>query len=232
MVNDTHESAPTRYVNADGLQIAYRRFGPPGGVPLLMLNYFAAHMDNLDPAITNGFTAEGEVILFDYPGVGSSTGETPRTVEAMTTQFAAFCRALDLKAFDVVGSSLGGMIAQQLAVEHPDMVRRIILLGTGPRRGEGMTFTELSVNELEDEASLLMNAFFTPSEASRAAGHAYLNRLKLRVGDRDAPVSIQSATAQLEAIPNGGSFPRRAATPCWGRSANRRSSCTGARMSS
>jgi pimeloyl-ACP methyl ester carboxylesterase len=118
MADATHESALTRYVNADGLKIAYRRFGQPGSVPLLMLNYFAAHMDNWDPVITNGFAAEGEVILFDYPGLGSSTGETPRMVEAMTTQVVAFgstascCgRALNLKVVDVVGFSLGGMIA-------------------------------------------------------------------------------------------------------------------------
>lgn len=209
MGDATHESARTRYVNVDGLNIAYRRFGQPGSVPLLMLNYFAAHMDNWDPAITNGFAAEGEVILFDYPGLGSSTGETPRTVEAMTTQVVAFGRALNLKVFDVVGFSLGGMIAQQLAVEHPDMVRRIILLGTGPRGGEGLTFAELSVDDLKDEASLLMNAFFTPSEASKAAGHAYLNRLKLRIGDRDAPVSMQSASIQLEAIREWGLVPAK-----------------------
>ena len=75
MTGETHENAPTRLVDVDGLMIAYRRFGRPGGVPLLMLNYFAAHMDNWDPAITNGFAASREVILFDYPGVGSSTGE-------------------------------------------------------------------------------------------------------------------------------------------------------------
>lgn len=209
MASNTHESASTRYANVNGLQIAYRRFGPPVGVPLLMLNYFAAHMDNWDPAITNGFAAEGEVILLDYPGVGSSTGETPRTVEAMTAQLVAFCRALDLNVFDVMGFSLGGMIAQQLAVEHSDTVRRIILVGTGPRGGEGMTFTELSVDELEDEASLLMKAFFTPTEASRAAGHAYLKRLKFRVGNRDGPISPQSATAQLEAIREWGRIPAK-----------------------
>src|SRR5260370_27585644 len=138
MAGYTHENAPTQYIDAGGLRIAYRRFGPPKGVPLLMLNYFAAHMDNWDPAITNGLASRGEVVLFDYPGAGGSTGDTPSTVEVLTTQCVALFHALSLKTFDVVGFSLGGMIAQQLAVDHPDMLRRIILLGTGPRGGEGM----------------------------------------------------------------------------------------------
>jgi len=108
---------------------------------------------------------------------------------------------------DVVGFSLGGMIAQQLAFEYPDMIRRMILLGTGPRGGEGMTFTELSTDLLADPVALLMSAFFTPSEASKAAGQAYIERLKLRVMDRDAPVSMKAAGAQLGAIREWGSIP-------------------------
>ena len=99
-----------------------------------------------------------------------------------------------------MGFSLGGMIAQQLAQDHPDMIRRIILLGAGPRGGEGMTFTELSADELDDPVALLMGAFFTPSEASQAAGRAYIERLKVRTADRDAPISKKAAGAQVEAI--------------------------------
>src|SRR6266853_2711060 len=160
---DTHESARTQFVQIGDVRFAYRRFGRHGGLPLLFLNYFAANMDDWDPKVTNGFAAERDVILVDNAGVGGSTGETPSTVAAMTKDCVDFCRALDLKSFDVVGFSLGGMIAQQLAFEYPDMIRRIILLGTGPRGGEGMTFTELSADELDDEAGLLMKAFFTPS---------------------------------------------------------------------
>ena len=164
-------------------------------------------MDDWDPNVTNGFAAVREVILFNNAGVGSSTGETPSTVAAMTKDCADFCRALDLKSFDVVGFSLGGMIAQQLAFEYPDMIRRMILLGTGPRGGEGMTFTELSLDELADPVALLMSAFFTTSEASKAAGRAYIERLLLRVADRDAPISKKAAGAQLEAIREWGTIP-------------------------
>jgi pimeloyl-ACP methyl ester carboxylesterase len=164
-------------------------------------------MDDWDPKVTNGFAADHEVILFDNAGVESSTGETPSTVAAMTKDCTDFCRALDLKNFDVVGFSLGGMIAQQIACEHPEMIQRLILLGTGPRGGEGMTFTELSLDELGDPVALLMNSFFTASEGSKAAGQAYIERLKLRVIDRDAPVSMKAAGAQLAAIREWGSIP-------------------------
>jgi len=207
MSNDAQETARTQFVQVGDVRFAYRRFGRPGGLPLLFLNYWAANMEDWDPKVTNGFAAACEVILFDNAGVGSSTGETPSTVAAMTKDCVDFCRALDLDSFDVVGFSLGGMIAQQFAFEYPDMVRRMILMGTGPRGGEGMTFTELSPDELADPVALLMSAFFTPSEASKAAGQAYIERLKLRVADRDAPVSMKAAGAQLEAIREWGAIP-------------------------
>jgi pimeloyl-ACP methyl ester carboxylesterase len=174
-----------------------------------LLNYFAANMDAWDPKVTNGLAAERDVILFNNAGVGSSTGETPSTVAAMTKHCVDFCRALDLRNIDVVGFSLGGMIAQQLAFEYPDMVRRMILMGTGPRGGEGMTFTELSTDLLADPVALLMSSFFTASNSSKAAGQAYqayIERLKLRVTDRDAPVSMMAAGAQLAAIREWGSI--------------------------
>src|SRR5262249_35878574 len=94
MSNDTHETAPTRFVQVGDARFAYRRFGRPGGLPLLLLNYFAANMDNWDPKVTNGFAAKREVILFDNAGVGSSGGETPSTVAAMTKDCLEFCRAV------------------------------------------------------------------------------------------------------------------------------------------
>jgi pimeloyl-ACP methyl ester carboxylesterase len=208
MPQDTHESALTQFAEAGGIRFAYRRFGRRGCTPLLLLNYFAANLDNWDPKVTNGFAAERDVILVDYPGIGGSSGETPSTVAGLTKACVEFCRALDLIRFDVLGFSLGGMIAQQLAADHPEMARRVILLGTGPRGGEGMVFDELSVDELDDEAGLLMNAFFTQSEPSKAAGRAYIERLKLRAENRDAPVSKQAALAELAAIREWGVIPQ------------------------
>ena len=207
MPNDTHETAPTRSIQAGDVQFAYRRFGPRGATPLLLLNYFAAHMDDWDPEITNGFATEHDVILVDYPGIGRSSGQTPSKVAALTNACVAFCRAIGLTQFDVLGFSLGGMIAQQIGAEYPDMIRRIILCGSAPRGGEGLVFDDLSVDELNDPAALVMKAFFTQSEASQASGRAYLERLKSRVDDRDTSVSKQSALAELAAIREWGVIP-------------------------
>jgi pimeloyl-ACP methyl ester carboxylesterase len=207
MSSYSHETAPTRFVEAAGIRFAYRRFGKSGELPLLFLQYFNANMDDWDPSVTNGFALERDVILFDNAGIGSSGGETPSTAIEMTQHVLAFCRALGLKEIDALGFSLGGMIVQQLAHDYPKLLRRIILLGTGPRGGEGMTFTELSAQEKADPVRFLLNAFFAPTETSQTAGKAFLGRLEWRRDDRDLPVSKKSAEGQLNAIREWGTIP-------------------------
>lgn len=207
MARSTHETAPTRFIEANGIRYAYRRFGKAGTVPLLFLGYFNSNMDAWDPEVTNSLAADHELILFDNSGVGASGGETPNTVIEMTEHCAAFCRALGVKTIRVVGFSLGGMIAQQLALDYPDLVEFLILLGTAPRGGEGLTFTELSAEEQSDLVAFLLAAFFSPSENSQKAGREYLKRLESREKDRDLPVSRSSAVAQLAAIREWGVVP-------------------------
>jgi pimeloyl-ACP methyl ester carboxylesterase len=207
MSDDTHETVPTEFVQTNDIRYAYRRFGKPGTIPLLLLEYFNSNMDGWDPDVTNSLAADHEVILFDNAGVGASGGKTPPTVAEMTKHCVAFCRALGLKQTHVVGFSLGGMIAQQLAIEHPQLVGRLILLGTGPRGGEDMTFTELSAEEQADPVAFLLAAFFALSEASQAAGREYMKRLESRKHDLDLPVSRDSAVAQLAAIREWGTIP-------------------------
>jgi pimeloyl-ACP methyl ester carboxylesterase len=205
--NYTHETVPTQFVEAKGIRYAYRRFGKPGTIPLLFLGYFNSNMDGWDPDVTSSLAADHELILFDNAGVGASGGKTPDTVAEMSKPCVAFCRALGLKQIHVVGFSLGGMIAQQLALEHPQLVGRLILLGTGPRGGEDMTFTELSPEEQADPVAFLMAAFFSPSEASQAAGREYVKRLESRKTDRDLPVSRDAAVAQVAALREWGTIP-------------------------
>jgi pimeloyl-ACP methyl ester carboxylesterase len=200
-------TVPTRFVEADGIRFAYRRWGKSGGAQLVFMQYFSANLDDWDPQVTDGFAADSDVILFDNAGVGSSGGETPGTVSEMSRDAVSFCDALELKRVNVVGFSLGGMIAQQMALDHPDRVNRIVLLGTGPRGGEGMTFTELSSEERADPEQFLLAAFFSPTDASQAAGRAYLTRLAARTTDRDRPVSPRTAEAQLHAIREWGAVP-------------------------
>jgi pimeloyl-ACP methyl ester carboxylesterase len=207
MSNLTHETVLTQFVESNGIRYAYRRFGKPGPTPLLFLEYFNSNLDGWDPALTNGLAADHEVILFDNAGVGASGGKTPYTVVEMTRDCVAFCRTLGLKAIHVVGFSLGGMIAQELALEHPQLVQRLILMGTGPRGGEGMTFTELSAEEQADPIAFLLGAFFSPSNTSQAAGREYIKRLDIRKENRDLPVSKASAVAQLAAIREWGTVP-------------------------
>jgi len=207
MSNYAHENVPTQFVETQGIRYAYRRFGKAGTVPLLHLGYFNSNMDAWDPSVTNSLAVEHEVILFDNAGVGASGGETPYTVVEMTRHCVAFCQALGLKAINVVGFSLGGMIAQQLALDYPHLVQRLILLGTGPRGGEGMTFTELSAEEQADPVAFLLGAFFSPSSASQAAGREYMKRLEARKEDHDLPLSRESAVAQLAAIREWGTIP-------------------------
>lgn len=207
MSSYSHETAPTRFVEAEGVRFAYRRFGKSGGTPLLFLQYFNANMDDWDPFVTNGLSLDRDVILFDNAGVAGSGGDTPSTVLEMARHVVAFCRAVGLKEIDALGFSLGGMILQQLAHDHPEMLRRIILLGTGPRGGEGMTFTELSAEEQADPVAFLLGAFFAPTETSQAAGKAFLERLQWRREDRDLPVSKKAAEGQLNAIREWGTIP-------------------------
>jgi pimeloyl-ACP methyl ester carboxylesterase len=207
MTSETSSTASTRHVETERIRFAYRRWGKQQAVPLVFLNYFSGNLDDWDPQVTDGLAAEYDVILFDNAGVASSGGETPSTVSAMTRDALAFCNALGLKSFNVVGFSLGGMIAQQMALDHPGRVNRIILLGTGPRGGEGMTFTELSSEERADPGQFLLAAFFSPTDASQAAGRSYLNRLAARTTDRDRPVSPSTAEAQLHAIREWGAVP-------------------------
>ena len=119
-------NVPTQFVEADDIRFAYRRWGKPDGFPLVFMQYFSANLDDWDPLVTDGLAADHDVILFENAGVASSGGETPDTVSEMTQHALAFCDALGLKEFNVVGFSLGGMIAQQLALDLPDRVRRIV----------------------------------------------------------------------------------------------------------
>src|ERR1700722_17640497 len=199
---------PTQVVRAaSGIDFGYRQVGNRGGTTLLLANYFAANMDDWDPLIVDGLATDRDVIAFDYPGIGSSTGTTPATVAELAVDCVGFLDALGLTTVDVLGFSLGGMVAQQMASSHPEMLRRMILCGTGPRGGEKMTFTELSIDDLNDPVALLLNAFFTPSDASQAAGPAYRARLNRREADRDTPVPPPAAAAQLRAIREWGEIP-------------------------
>jgi pimeloyl-ACP methyl ester carboxylesterase len=216
MTQHSHQTAPTQFVDAEGIRFAYRRFGKSGGVPVVFNMHFTGTMDHWDPLVTDGLAATREVILFDNAGISSTSGEVPASVEEMAANAAAFIKALGLAKVDILGFSLGGFVAQELSVADPSLVRRLILVGTGPRGGEGMATLTPEAQAVfgatyANPDEVWLSGFFTPSEASQAAGRAFLKRFRRRVEGRDPEVGGKVAPAQIDAIgkwgaPRAGAF--------------------------
>ena len=209
MTQHSHHTAPTQFVDAAGIRFAYRRFGESGGVPLVFNQHFTGTMDHWDPLVTDGLAATREVILFNNAGISSTSGEVPTSIEAMAANAAAFIKALGLTKVDVLGFSMGGFITQALVAAEPALVRRVILVGTGPRAGDGMGSLTPEAQAVfgrtyADPDDLWLGVFFTPSEASQAAGRAFLKRFRLRAKDRDPEANEKVAPAQIEAIVKWG----------------------------
>jgi pimeloyl-ACP methyl ester carboxylesterase len=218
--SNTHNTAPTQFVEADGIRFAYRRFGNPIGTPVVLLQHFMGNLDNYDPAITDHLATDREVILTDNTGVGLSTGTAPQTVAEMARDAASLIDALGLEHVDLFGFSMGGFVAQQITVDRPELVRRLILVGTGPRGGEGMSQLAPDVAPLfattHDPQDLMwLPIFFSPSQESQAAGRRFLERIRARTADRDAPVAEATVAAHAAAATEwgAGSFDHLKAIP-------------------
>ena len=201
MTQHNHQTAPTRFVETNGIRFAYRRFGKPGGAPLVFNQHFRGTMDYWDPAVTDGLARNREVILFNNAGVSSSSGNVPTSFQEMGANAIAFIKALGPTQVDVLGFSIGGMVAQEITAQAPDLVRRLILVGTGPRGADMSTSksAEIFAGAYDPPEHLWLAVHFSPSASSRAAGLAFLKRKLLRQ-DRDPEVSEEAAAAQREAI--------------------------------
>ena len=205
----SYKNAPTSTVSAGGVDFAYRELGPMTGVPVVLVTHLAAVLDNWDPRVVDGLATKHRVIAFDNRGVGASTGTTPTTIQAMAKDAVTFIRALGLNQVDLLGFSLGGMISQVIVQDEPQLVRKLILAGTGPAGGEGIkNVTKLShldtvraLLTLQDPKQFL---FFTRTPNGRRAGKEFLTRLKERTTNRDKAISLKSYFAQLDAIHRWG----------------------------
>jgi pimeloyl-ACP methyl ester carboxylesterase len=200
----SYRNVPTRTVDVDGTPFAYRELGPKTGVPLVFLNHITAVLDDWDPAVVDGLATERRVILVDLRGVGGSGGVTPDNFEAMAADTAAFAAALGLETVDLLGFSLGGMVAQVVVQQQPDLVRRIVLAGTTPAGDEGPAAWGSVLQDAFAKADAQGKhpkqfLFFSPTPESRAAGDAFLARLDERSEDRDTPVTNETIGAQLTA---------------------------------
>ena len=195
---------------ANGVTYAYRRFGnnETAALPLVFFVHFRANLDNWDPLLVDTIARQREVILLDNTGVAGSTGTTPGTVEAMALDAIAFTDALGLRRYDLLGFSLGGFVAQEVALIRPHQARRIVLAGTGPRGGRDMhVFTRVVLAVAVKDASVaedLLTIFFEQTATSQARGREFIDRLGSRREDRDAPVSLATRDAHLSAIETWG----------------------------
>jgi pimeloyl-ACP methyl ester carboxylesterase len=203
------KDAPTRTLYAGGVEFAYRQLGPSTGVPVVFLTHLAAVLDNWDPRVVDGIAAKHRVITFDNRGVGASSGSTPTTIQEMASDAVTFIGALGLEQVDLFGFSMGGMIAQVIAQKEPQLVRKLILAGTGPAGGEGIdkvtriTYLDIARGLLtrQDPKQFL---FFTRTPTGRRAGKEFLARLAERTDGRDKAISVGSFRAQLKAIHRWG----------------------------
>ena len=181
MRTSTAVTVPTQFVEANGIRFASRRFGKQGGIPLVFHQHFTGNLDNWDPAVTDGLAQEREVILCNHAGIASSTGEVPKTFAGMAKNAEAFIDALGLKQVDILGFSMGGMVAQMIALDRPELVRKLMLVGTAPRNpdhgnGEGALTPETQVifgADYNPPEHLWLKVFLTDSAQSQAAGRAF-----------------------------------------------------------
>src|SRR5438128_4534585 len=199
------KNAPTKSVDVGGTKFVYRELGLDTGVPVIFLNHLAAELDRWDPRVVDGIATRRRVIVFDNRGVGASEGETPTSVEAMARDAVAFIRALGFPQVDLLGFSLGGFISQVIAQEEPQLVRKIILAGTGPAGGTGIDkVTSVTIRDMVKAGLTFRHPeyylFFTGTPNGRHAARDFLARLKERTENRVKPVSIPAFRAQLKAI--------------------------------
>lgn len=206
------KDTPNRTIDVGGTTFAYRELGTPSGVPVVFLHHLTAVLDDWDPRIIDGIAEHHHVIAFDNRGVGATGSSVPGTVEQMGTDAIAFIRAMGLQQVDLFGFSLGGGVAQMVALQQPQLVRRMILAGTGPRGGGGIDKMAIIVGKAYLKAALTRSdprnfLFFPRNSEGKRAATAYLARLKERTSNLDKPISIQARVAQLKAIRHAGQCP-------------------------
>lgn len=193
---------------ANGIEYHYRRFGNPSRRPLVLLQHFRGNLDNWDPALLDALAEGREVIAFDNTGVGASTGTVPPSVTQMAHDALAFLSALGLTRVDLLGFSLGGFVAQELALIRPDVVERIVLAATAPQGAPGMHgwIADIidAVGSAETTGEQLLHAFFTDTENSRSAGAEFLGRIFARTQDRDQPTDWATRVAHYDAVVQWG----------------------------
>ena len=202
-------TTPTKTIEVNGVSYAYRELGSPGGVPVVFLHHFTAVLDDWDPRVADGIASRHHVIAFDNRGIGATGSKVPNDLEKMGADAIAFIRALGYDKVDLFGFSLGGAVAQMVALQAPDLVRRLVLAGTGPRGGGGIWKMPFIVGGAYTKAFLTRKdprhfLFFPRNAEGKKAAKEYFARLGERTMDLDRPITAQARNAQLRAITTGG----------------------------
>lgn len=202
----TNSTVKTEFIQAGGIQFAYRSFGNDIDTPLVCMQHITGTMDNWDPIVTNGLAQGRRVILFDNTGVGDSNGETPNNIQKMAMDAVTFIAALKLAKVDLLAYSLGGFIGQIIVDQHPELVRKLVLVGTGPQGGEGIDqFRAYFMNAVQATGyEVFLRLFFTKSDRSRSLGMQALQRLGERTENRDTQFSERTFLNQTKAIEDWG----------------------------
>lgn len=200
-------STPTRRIVVGQQMFVYRDLGPDRGVTLVLLTHLGATLDEWDPRFVDAVARDRRVVAVDLPGVGGSTGRVPDTITAMSEAVEAFATSLGLPRFDLLGFSLGGFIAQQVALGAPNLVRRLVLAGTGPSGGAGIDHPAGGTYIYWDMLRAFLARtdakeflFFPRTRTGKAAARVYLARLRERIMDRDDPIAVSSFRRQISVI--------------------------------
>jgi pimeloyl-ACP methyl ester carboxylesterase len=197
--------APNHFIEIGNTKFIYRDLGPRDGVPVVMLNHWGAVLDNFDPRIIDGLASKHRVVTLSYRGMGASGGKAPVTIGEMACDAIAAIRALGLTKIDLLGFSLGGFVAQDFVLNAPDLVRKLILTGTGPAGGKGINKVgpvswPLIIKGLFTRRDPKTYLFFTSTTDGRRSAAAFLDRLKERRQNRDKEPAIGAFLRQLKAI--------------------------------
>lgn len=206
----TYATVPTQFITAaNGIKYAYRRLGNRQAVPVIYFNHLSANLDNCDPRVMDGLATKHEIISFDTRGVGSTSGTVATSIQDMAKDGLAFIKALGYSQVDIIGFSMGGFIAQELMAMEPTLVRKLVLAGSGPRGGKGVsdvvgiTYWDI-VKGIFTFRDAKFYLFFTTTSNGKNAARNFLARLKERTADRDKAVPVSTIRTQLNAISKWG----------------------------
>lgn len=208
-MTDSYVYTQTKYIDISGTRFAYRELGPRGGVPIVFLHHFTAVIDDWDPAVIDGIAEEKHVIVFDNRGLGNTSGTTPSTIQEMADDAAKFIRGLGHTYIDLLGFSLGGYVAQALTHTYPELVRKLLLTGTGP---SGIANSEYGGTKVSDATTAMREKatelnkvpkhylFFTDTDEGQVAANKFLSRISQRTIDRVKPTTEEAVAAHVKAI--------------------------------